>query len=528
MFLQGRYPCCVITNSKVTFKSYDPKQMLLLPPSLEELIEANHPVRVVDQVIERINIEPLLAAYQGGGTSSYHPRMMLKVIVFAYLSNIYSSRKIEAALKENILFMWISAMNKPDHNSINRFRSERLQKPLKEIFVQIVELLAAEGLLDIKELYTDGTKIEANANRYTFVWGKSVERSRERIKKQVDELWQYAQHIASEELADTAPLEFDPADPVQVEKTIEKIDQVLSDKNIDPKVRQKINYAKKNWPENVRKYKQQEAIIKQSEEKRTSYSKTDSGATFMRMKEDHMLNGQLKAAYNLQLSSNNRYIINYTLHQSSADTSAFIAHLEQYRRSYKQSPSAVTADSGYGSEENYAFLEKNKIEAFVKYNYFHLEQRTSKQNRFAQHNLPYDEQTDSFTCPTGKHLYNIGTYKKRSDNGYTQIVTDYQSEGCSGCSLKDQCHKRAGDRIISVNHQLRQYKTQAKLNLTSERGIQRRKNRPADIEQVFAQIKHNKHFKRFLLRGKDKVTIETGLIAIAHNLAKKAAQRPQN
>lgn len=133
MFLQGRYPCCVLTKSKVVFKNYDPKQMLLLPPSLEELIEANHPVRVVDQVIERINIEPLLAAYQGGGTSSYHPRMMLKVVVFAYLSNIYSSRKIEAALKENILFMWISAMNKPDHNSINRFRSERLQKPLKEI-----------------------------------------------------------------------------------------------------------------------------------------------------------------------------------------------------------------------------------------------------------------------------------------------------------------------------------------------------------------------------------------------------------
>lgn len=528
MFLQGRYPCCVLTKSKVVFKNYDPKQMLLLPPSLEELIEANHPVRVVDQVIERINIEPLLAAYRGGGTSSYHPRMMLKVVVFAYLSNIYSSRKIEAALKENILFMWISAMNKPDHNSINRFRSERLQKPLKEIFVQIVELLAAEGLLDIRELYTDGTKIEANANRYTFVWGKSVERSRERIKKQVDELWQYAQHIASEELTDTALLAFDPADPVQVEKTIEKIDQVLSDKNIDPKVRQKINYAKKNWPENVRKYQQQESTIKQSEEKRTSYSKTDAGATFMRMKEDHMMNGQLKPAYNLQLSSNNRYIVNYSLHQSSADTSAFIAHLEQYRRSYKQSPDAVTADSGYGSEENYAFLEKNKIEAFVKYNYFHQEQRTSKQNQFAQHNLPYDEQTDSFTCPDGKHLYNIGTYRKRSENGYTQIITDYQSQSCAGCALKEQCHKRAGDRIISVNHQLRQYKSQAKANLTSERGIQRRKNRPADIEQVFAQIKHNKHFKRFLLRGKDKVSIETGLIAIAHNLAKKAAQRPQN
>jgi len=178
------------------FKSYNPGQLFLLPPSVEELIKANHPVRVVHQIIERINIDPLLAEYPGGGTTSYHPKMMLKVIVFAYLSNIYSSRKIEAALEENIHFMWLSGMSKPDHNSINRFRSDRLQKPLKEIFVQIVQLLAAEGLLDIKELYTDGTKIEANANRYTFVWGKAAERSRERIKRQVNELWSYAQKVA--------------------------------------------------------------------------------------------------------------------------------------------------------------------------------------------------------------------------------------------------------------------------------------------------------------------------------------------
>lgn len=515
-------------RDKVHFKKYDQQQLFLLPPSLDELIDVNHPVRVVNEVIDRVNIDPLVAAYSGGGSSSYHPRMMLKVIVFGYLSNIYSSRKIEAALKENILFMWISGMNKPDHNSINRFRTNRLAKPLKAIFVQIVELLAAEGLLDIKELYTDGTKIEANANRYTFVWGKSVERSRSRIKKQVDELWQYAQQVASEELADTAPLEFNAADPRQVEKAIEQIDQALLKKKIDPKVRQKINYAKKNWPQNVRKYQQQETFLKQSEEKRGSYSKTDPGATFMRMKEDHMKNGQLKPAYNLQLSSNNRYIINYSLHQSTADTSAFISHLEQYRGSYKQMPTEVTADSGYGSEQNYAYLEKNKIEAFVKYNYFHQEQRTSKQNQFAQHNLEYEEESDTFVCPAAKRLYNIGTHFEKTESGFTQLVTRYQSEGCTGCALKDQCHKSKYDRVINVNHRLRQYKAQAKANLTSEKGLQRRKKRPADIEPVFAQIKHNKNFKRFMLRSKEKVTIETGLIAIAHNLARKAARRPQN
>jgi transposase len=216
--------------STPTFKSYNPEQLFLLPPSVEELIKSIHPVRVFHKVIEGINIDSLLAEYPGGGTSSYHPKMMLKVIVFAYLSNIYSSRKIEAALEENIHFMWLSGMSKPDHNSINRFRSDRLQNPLKEIFVQIVQLLAGEGLLDIKALYTDGTKIEANANRYTFVWGKAAERSRERIKRQVNELWSYAQKVAKAELNDTAPLEFNAADAGQVEKAIAQIDDALSKK----------------------------------------------------------------------------------------------------------------------------------------------------------------------------------------------------------------------------------------------------------------------------------------------------------
>jgi hypothetical protein len=242
-----------------------------------------------------------------------------------------------------------------------------------------------------------------------------------------------------------------------------------------------------------------------------------------------MKNGQLKPAYNLQISSNNRYVINYSLHQSTSDTIAFIKHLEQYRTLYKQSPREVTADSGYGSEENYEYLQQKEIEAFVKYNYFHKEQRSlKKQNVFQQAHLPYDEQSDTFTCPAGKQLYNTGTHRTKTQNGYTQIVTSYQSTGCTGCELREQCHKSKHDRKIEVNHRLREFKRQAKENLLSEKGLQRRKNRPADIEQVFAQIKHNKGFKRFMLRGKEKVSIETGLIAIAHNLAKKAVQRAQN
>jgi transposase len=175
-------------RSKVIFKDYSPNQIFLLPPSLEDMIDPNHPVRVVNQVIDNLDIDTLIRKYQGGGCSSYHPRLMLKVLVYGYLTNLYSSRKIEQALTQNIHFMWLSGMSYPDHNTINRFRSDRLKGVLKEVFSQVVLLLVEKGTITLKAAYLDGTKIEANANRYTFVWGRSITKSKERIKKQLDEL----------------------------------------------------------------------------------------------------------------------------------------------------------------------------------------------------------------------------------------------------------------------------------------------------------------------------------------------------
>ncbi len=226
---------------------------MLLPPSLDELIAPAHPVRVVNKVIDQINIDALVKKYKPGGTSSFHPRMLLKVLVFGYINNIYSSRKIEEALQQNIHFMWLSAMSTPDHNTINRFRSDRLKDVLQAIFTQVVQLLVAEGLLNIKELYVDGTKIEAAANRYTFVWGKAIKTNKERISRQLDELWQYAQNIAAAEMDDTDPWGFDKIDAQKVEQTICKINEALKDKEVDSKVKQKLKYVEKNWPSNLKK-----------------------------------------------------------------------------------------------------------------------------------------------------------------------------------------------------------------------------------------------------------------------------------
>jgi hypothetical protein len=444
--------------------------------------------------------------------------MLLKVIIYAYLRNLYSSRKIEQALGENIHFMWLSGQNRPDHNTINDFRGKRLKGHLKKIFNQVVLLLVEQGVVNLKDLYVDGTKIEANANRYTFVWGKSIGKNKQRIQEQLKALWSYVEKVYKDEQHVPNTPDFEAIDADKVEATINQINDALKAKRIDKKVKQKLNYAKKNWPSNLKKYEEQEAILKG----RNSYSKTDPDATFMRMKDDHMQNGQLKPGYNLQASTNNQYITNYTLGQTTADTTLLKDHVEDHIESYNETPDSITADAGYGSEENYTDLESKSIDAFVKYNYFHKEQKQSKKepNPFHPNQLFYNTDTDTYYCPMGQAMTNIGSYKKKTKTGFEQTITRYQAQNCNGCPLRGLCHKSKYNRIIERNYNLSRLKAQARTKLTSKKGMEKRKQRCWDVEAVFGNIKQNMGFKRFMLRGIDKVNVEIGLIAMAHNLKK--------
>jgi hypothetical protein len=186
-------------------------------------------------------------------------------------------------------------------------------------------------------VYTDGTKIEANANKYTFVWAKSIATNKKKMKAQLEELWNYTQGVAAEELQGDDPGEMEELDPKKVAQTIDAINAALKDKKIDPKTKQKLSYAKRNWPDNVRKYKMQESILGE----RGSYSKTDRGATFMRMKDDHMGNGQLKAGYNVQWSTQNQFIIHYSLHQDTTDTKTLIPHYKELQAQLGKLPQAA-------------------------------------------------------------------------------------------------------------------------------------------------------------------------------------------
>jgi transposase len=504
--------------SKVIFKPYEQNQLYLLPPSLEEMIIPNHPVRIVNRIVEKINIKPLLKLYKGGGSSSYNAKMMLKVLIYSYLKNVYSSRKIEEMTKENIHMMWIAGMNSPDHHTINRFRSEKLKKVLEEIFRQIVMLLVESGQLSIKEIYVDGTKIEANANKYTFVWGKAIKKSKERIEQQLKELWQYTQELAEEEERQTDEEEFEAIDPEKVKETIEKIDEQLKDKPVSKKIKQKLSYAKKHWPGAIEKYKQQEEILG----KRNSYSKTDEDATFMRMKEDSMQNGQLKAGYNLQVSSNNQYIVNYSIHQKPTDTTTLPEHIECFKEKYNQLPEVIVADAGYGSEENYQYLEDRKIEGYVKYNYFDRDQKKQRKdnNPFSVEKLYYNKQQDCYYCPVGQRMSRFGEKLRVTENNYVRQITEYKAINCTGCPIRSVCHKGQSERIVSVSHIGNYLKQKAREKLESDIGIRYRKKRAVEVEPIFGNIKQNKKFKRFLLRGMEKVKTEFGLVAIAHNLMK--------
>lgn len=507
---------------KVVFKQDYQQQGMLIPLDLNDMIAADHPVRLVNAVLEKVDISGIIKQFRPGGTSSYHPRMLLKVIVYGYINNLYSSRKLEEATKSNIHFMWLAGLRKPDHNTINRFRGQRLQHTLRPIFDQVVLMLCEEGLLNIRDLYTDGTKIEANANRYSFVWGKTIKTSRERIGKQLDELWNYALGVAAAELEDTDPPSSGPKriSSESVNKVVERINTALRDKDVDAKVRQKLNYAKKNWPAALDKYEQQEKIMGEG---RRSYSKTDQEATFMRMKEDHMRNGQLKPGYNVQISTNNQYIASYSIHQKTTDTTTLKSHLTQHIKSLGIRPSSVTADAGYGSEENYQWLKNKGITAYVKDRDFDRNQKAKKGKNKKANQFIYNKETDKVICPGGYQMRKTGIRHRVTSTGFGQMYSQYKTAKCNGCPLQEQCNAGKKSKTIELNHNLNRLRDQAVKRLKTKKGIQKRKQRCCDVEPVFADIKYNHRFTRFMLRGIEKVSVETGLLALAHNLRKKVA-----
>lgn len=506
---------------KVVFKQDNQNQSALFPVSFEAFIPANHPVRILNRVIDKLDISDIISSYKGGGTSSYHPRILLKILIYSYLNNIYSSRKMEKANTESIFYHWLNGQNFPDHHTINNFRSSRLKEKIDNIFTQVVMLLNQSNLVSLEEVFTDGTKIESFANRYTFVWKGSIEKNKEKLDKKIKlVLKDIESEIAQEELAKEESPTPSPITSEELDKKIAQLNEQLSKTGANKKTLKQVEKLQTEALPKLQEYEQHLQKIGG----RNSYSKTDNDATFMRMKEDHMKNGQLKPAYNVQISTEQNFITNYSVHQRPGDTGTYKEHIESFHQKYNCYPKQAIADAGYGSLENYNFLESHNIDSYVKYNYFHKEQTNKfKKDITRIENLYYHAQLDCYICPMGQKMLPTGEVKKcKSDLGYEYEVTIYQAANCSKCPLNGACHKQKGNRKIEINKQLIEYKRKSRENLISDKGRELRGRRCTEVEQTFGQIKWNKKFNRFLLKGIPNVSIEMGLIAIAHNLQKLA------
>ena len=503
--------------AKLAIKSDNRKQNLLLPPSLDDLVPENHMVRVVDAVIDRLDISDILSTYRGGGNSAFNPKMMLKILVFAYLSNVYSSRRIEDLLRRDIYFMWLAGMKRPDFRTINYYRGKRLKDGFDAVFTQVVKLLHEEGFVSLKVQYIDGTKIESVANKYTFVWRGSVEKYDGRLKTKTEALLSQIEQSHAIENQENPVSEELTAE--EVAKRVGRIKEKVDADNLSKEERKALKQIETDAVPRINRYKEQLETMGS----RNSYSKTDPDATFMRMKEDAMLNGQLKPGYNVQISTENQFITNFGIYQRPTDTLTMIDYLESFKVRYGQQSEVIVADSGYGSEENYEYMFRNGMTPYVKYNIFHVEQRRSyRNNPFRVSNLFYNPDDDFYVCPMGQKMKFIRQEKRYTASGYQQTVSVYRARRCEGCPLRGQCHKSKRDRQIEVNHTLDDYKARARELLTSEQGLKHRSNRPIEPEAVFGQIKECGRFRRLRLKGLTGAKIDFGLKALAHNLRKLA------
>jgi transposase len=511
-------------KSSLVFKQYNQQQSLLLPPSLSDLIGEKHLVRVVNEVVESMDLTDLLNLYQGGGTTAYHPRMLLKVLLYAYSVKIYTGRKIAKALSQDIHFMWLSGMSTPDFRTINHFRSSKAKEVIEVLFKELLEFLLEHSYIKLENYFCDGSTFRADANKHKMVWKKNAERYRagagERCKalfREIDALnvqedRQYG-HQDLEENGTSAVITKD-ALKEQVSKLNEKIRTA-----VDKKTRRKAVGLKKKLDEAVGKIDKYEGQIHKAG-RHSGYNKTDGDARAMMMKNKV----EILPAYNVLAGCEDQFITGVSVHQNTNDGVCFKEHLEQCEKQQPLQPERIIADSIFGTEQNYELLEQRKIESYLKFPHFHTETKRSRiGNVFLKENFPYDYLTDTYKCPNDQLLvYQRTSSSTHKRTGYKSSIREYECKSCQGCPLYDKCCRSTTgeNRRIQVNEKLEDYKQRARENLKSEVGLHLRKQRSIEIESCFGDIKHNMGFRRFHLRGLKKVKTEISLVAMAHNLRK--------
>jgi len=511
-------------TTKATFKDFNPDQPQLLPQNLEELIGQDHLVRVIRRVVDQMDLSEIINKYPGGGSSAYHPQMMIKVLLYAYSLKIYTGRKIALVMRQDIGFMWLAAFNTPDFRTINEFRSGELKQSIEELFKSMLVFLVENKYVKFETYFVDGTPIAADANKHKMVWKKNAVRYKEAVEKKCEELFkeidvlneqedqEYKNHDLEQTGSGTLPIT-----PEKITQQITELNSII-EKTVDNKKKQRragsLKKQLEKHQEKIKTYENQLAITGE----RSGYSKTDTDAVAM-----HMKNEETLPAYNAIIGTEDQFVVNFSIHQNGSDNAGFKEHMEQLQKHTDKKPEVINGDAGFGSEQNYEIIEEMKTGNFLKYNNFHQEQTVKHKNdRFHKDHFAYDPSTDSYQCPNNRKL----TYRRKTQitnqrTGYVSTIKEYRCESCAGCPFAAACKKpKEKDRLIKINEKWERYKKQAYDNLTSEKGILLRKRRGVDVESVFGDLKMNQGFRRFHVRGKEKVKAEFGILVMSHNLRK--------
>jgi transposase len=485
----------------------------------ERIIPADDSVRLLDKMIGEMDIIPLMRAYKRTGRRpATSPVAMLKILVYAMMQGIYSSRAIARACVRDINFIWLlNGEEAPNHHAIARFRSLRLTECGEELFYQLVKKLSLLDEIKYEHLFVDGTKMEANANKYSFVWQKSTTKYEARLHERLDKLtpelstrYGIVPATAEEILCAlmgrvTVPFVYGRGHrKSELQRDIEQLQELLSRKS---------------------KY----AAYQETFQGRSSFSKTDPDATFMRMKDDHMRNSQLKPGYNVQLGVEGEYITGVYVSCERSDELTLIPFLQNMKSYLKQDYMDITADAGYESEENYTYFEGKPTECYIKpQNYERSNTKKYKSNMALRENMAYDAKLDEYTCQAGKKLRVLRTGTRKSKSGFESEVTIYECESCRGCPHKKSCTRAKGNRTLHVSKVFIEQRKQSLKRITSEKGIQLRMNRSIQVEGAFGVIKQDYGFRQFLLRGNKKVLTEVLLVAMGYNVNKLHNKIQQN
>ena len=516
----------ILQPDYTAFRSY---YQIKLPFEMELMIPADDPVRLLSAFVEGMDLTELYKTYDRVRKNQASPRQMLKIMIYAAMNGLFSSRDIEVACRRDINFMYLlEGMPVPDHATIARFISLHLSTCSKNILSEVSSALFSLGEISGKTVFIDGTKIEANANKYTFVWKKSVTKNQARLFEKI------ITFVAECEAMYGLKIVYQDQISLRTLKRLRK--KLYSIKQSEGIIFVKgIGRRKTSLQKSVETIEYYIEKLKEYTKKlyicgdRNSYSKTDPDATFMRLKEDAMLNGQLKPAYNLQHAVDAQYITWLDISPRPTDVTTLVPLLKDMEKHLPFKYTEIVADAGYESEEAYVFLESNGQESYIKpQNYEISKTRKYRQDISRRENMAYIPEDDCYICSNGKRLIAVNERRKKNRNGYVSTETIYECEDCHGCPYKEKCihgnHCKTPmedrNKRLNVSKTMKAKREETLKRITTEYGTQLRMNRSIQAEGSFAVLKEDMGFRQYLYRGKENVLAQSVLVAVAHNINK--------